>query len=216
MILPASLRALLIGLYLAVPLSGAAQAQDVAPLRASFGPDQDHPYHLGTGDKVRIIVYGEDDLSGEFQVDENGNISVPMIGETRASGLTGSQLEQQIQTKFADGYLNDPRVSVQVTQYRPFYIIGQVNKPGEYPYVNEMAAPNAVALAGGYTDHADDSDIYVHRYGETAERELPADATTHIYPGDVIRVSKSRFWTVMDAVAPIAGAAAPFAYNTHL
>jgi polysaccharide export outer membrane protein len=178
-------------------------------------PDAGQSYRLGTGDKVRVIVYGEDDLSGEFQVDENGNISVPMIGETRASGLTGSQLEQQIQAKFADGYLNDPRVSVQVTQYRPFYIIGQVNKPGEYPYVNDMTAPNAIALAGGYTDHAEDAKIYVRRYGENQERELAADATTRIYPGDVIRVSKSKFWVVMDAVVPVAGAVSPFAYSTH-
>ncbi len=223
MTVPGFVRVFLIGLCLVVPLAGAARAhdapalrtQDPVPLRASFTPEQDRPYRLGTGDKVRVIVYGEDDLSGEFQVDENGNISVPMIGAVHASGLTGSALEQAIQAKFADGYLNDPRVSVQVTQYRPFYIIGQVNKPGEYPYVNDMMAPNAIALAGGYTDHADDADLYVRHDGETREAEMPADATTRIYPGDVIRVSKSNFWTVMDAVAPIAGAAAPFAYNTR-
>jgi protein involved in polysaccharide export with SLBB domain len=218
------LRAILLGLCLAAPLAAAAQeaaplrssyGQDAAPLRASYGADQDRPYRLGTGDKVRVIVYGEDDLSGEFQVDENGNISVPMIGDVRAANLASPELEREIQAKFADGYLNDPRVSVEVTQYRPFYIIGQVNKPGQYPYVNDMTAPNAVALAGGYTDHADDAKIFVRRLGETQETQVAADATTHIYPGDVIRVSKSNFWTVMDAVAPIAGAAAPFAYNTH-
>jgi polysaccharide export outer membrane protein len=226
MTLPISVRTLLIGLCLAVPLCAGAQAQNAAPLRASYSepapstrlavpPDAGQSYHLGTGDKVRVIVYGEDDLSGEFQVDENGNISLPMIGETRASGLTGSQLEQQVQAKFADGYLNDPRVSVQVTQYRPFYIIGQINKPGEYPYVNDMTAPNAIALAGGYTDHADDADIYVRRYGDMHEVEVPADATTRIYPGDVIRVSKSKFWAVMDAVVPVASAVSPFAYSTR-
>jgi polysaccharide export outer membrane protein len=226
MTLPGSFRAVLIGLCLAAPLAGAAWAQDAprlrpsqgqaaVPLRAAYAPEQDRPYLLGTGDKVRVIVYGEDDLSGEFQVDENGNISVPMIGETRAAGLTGSALEQAIQAKFADGYLNDPRVSVQVTQYRPFYIIGQINKPGEYSYVNDMTAPNAIALAGGYTDHADDADIYVRHYGETREAEVPADATTHILPGDVIRVTKSNFWVVMDAVVPVAGAVSPFAYSTH-
>ena len=216
--------ALLLGLCLtapvaaqnAPPLRQQEPVPQTTPLRASYTPETDRPYHLGTGDKVRVLVYGEDDLSGEFQVDENGNISVPMIGETHASGLTGSALEQAIQTKFADGYLNDPRVSVQVTQYRPFYIIGQVNKPGEYSYVNAMAAPNAIALAGGYSDHADDSELYIRRYGETAEHEYPADATTRIFPGDVIRVTKSNFWTVMDAVAPVASAVSPFAYNSHL
>ncbi|HEY1837772.1 MAG TPA: polysaccharide biosynthesis/export family protein [Rhizomicrobium sp.] len=215
MTLPKSARAVLFGLCLAAPLLGAAQAQDTPALRASYMPEQDHPYHLGTGDKVRVIVYGEDDLSGEFQVDENGDISLPMIGETRASGLTGSQLEQRIQATFADGYLNDPRVSVQVTQYRPFYILGQVNRPGQYQYVNGMTAPNAIALAGGYTDHADDSDIYVRRDGDTHEAELPAGTGTQIYPGDVIRVTKSDFWTVMDAAEPLASALSPFAYSTH-
>jgi polysaccharide export outer membrane protein len=224
MTLPGSFRAVLIGLCLVLPMATHAQdavplrpsqGQDAAPLRASYSPEQDRPYLLGTGDKVRVIVYGEDDLSGEFQVDENGNISVPMIGQVRAANLTGSALEQAIQARFADGYLNDPRVSVQVTQYRPFYIIGQINKPGEYSYVNEMTAPNAIALAGGYTDHADDAEIYVRRYGETREAELPADTRTRIYPGDVIRVSKSNFWTVMDAVVPVASAVSPFAYSTH-
>jgi polysaccharide export outer membrane protein len=224
MTLPGSFYAALIGLCLVVPLAGAAWAQDAAPLRpsqgqvaaplrASYAPEQDRPYLLGTGDKVRVIVYGEDDLSGEFQVDENGNISVPMIGQVHATGLTGSALEQSIQAKFADGYLNDPRISVQVTQYRPFYIIGQINKPGEYAYVNDMTAPNAIALAGGYTDHADDANLYVRRYGDTREVEVPADATTHIFPGDVIRVTKSNFWVVMDAVVPVASAVSPFAYD---
>jgi polysaccharide export outer membrane protein len=225
MALPLSLRALLLGLCLTAPAAaqnapalraGDAAAPAAVPLRASYTPETDRPYRLGTGDKVRIIVYGEDDLSGEFQVDENGNISVPMIGQLRATGLTGPALEQAIQARFADGYLNDPRVSVQVTQYRPFYIIGQVNKPGEYSYVNDMAAPNAIALAGGYSDHADDSDLYIRRYGETQEHEYPADATTRVFPGDVIRVTKINFWTVMDAVVPVASAVSPFAYNSHL
>jgi protein involved in polysaccharide export with SLBB domain len=206
-------RAVFTALCLAISLCASANAQDALPLRASYGAEMS--YHLGTGDKIRVIVYGEDDLSGEFQVDENGDISVPMIGQIRASGLTGPQLEASIQTALADGYLNDPHVSVQVTQYRPFYIIGQVNRPGQYPYVTGMTALNAVALAGGYTDHAEDSDIYVRRYGENRERELPANATTRIYPGDVVRVPESTFWTVMSALDPIASTAAPFAYATH-
>ena len=86
-------------------------------------------------------------------------------------------------------YLKDPRVSVEVTNYRPFYIIGEVNKPGEYPYVNDMSVLNAVALAGGYTFRADNSSVYIRRNGELKETHYPADLTTKVVPGDIIRVA---------------------------
>jgi hypothetical protein len=119
----------------------------------------------------------------------------------------------QITNKLADGYVNNPKVSVEITTYRPFYVIGQVNKPGEYPFVNGMTVLNAVALAGGYTEQADDADVYVRRNG-TAEggSEVPADQTTQIYPGDVVRVSQTTFWKVVTVLSPIAQAGAPLAY----
>ena len=95
--------------------------------------------------------------------------------------------------KLAAGYLINPRVSAEVTAYRPFFIIGEVNKPGQYPYVNAMNVVTAVALAGGYTYRADDSDVYVRRDGTTREVEKPADASTKIYPGDIIRVTERFF-----------------------
>lgn len=202
-----------------VPASAQSEAYaQPASLRAeSAAYDRDGAsagtnYHLGTGDQIRVIVYNEDDLGGQFTLDGNGVISLPLIGQVRASGLSVTDLETQITAKLADGYVNDPRVSVEITQYRPFYVIGQVGKPGEYAYVNGMTVLNAIALAGGYTDQADDSDVYVRRNGTAKEAEVPADQTTHIYPGDVVRVTRSTFWSVMSVLAPVGQIAAPLAY----
>jgi polysaccharide export outer membrane protein len=193
-----------------------ALAQSAEPMRmADVAPDMvagAGNYHLGTGDQIRVIVYGEDDLGGQFTVDGNGFVSLPLIGQVKASGFAASDLETEITNKLADGYVNNPKVSVEVTTYRPFYVIGQVNKPGEYPFVNDMTVLNAVALAGGYTEQADDADVYVRRNGTAREIEVPADQTTHIYPGDVVRVSQTTFWKVVNVLSPIAQAGAPVAY----
>ena len=207
----------------AVSLATAATAQTSEELRAQPAAyqrdDLDNGYRLGTGDQIRVTVYGEDDLSGQFTVDGNGYVSLPLIGQIKAGGASASDLESQITAKLADGYLNDPRVSIEITTYRPFYVLGQVNKPGEYAYVNGMTILNAVALAGGYTDQADDTNVYVRRNGTTKEVEVPADQTTHINPGDVVRVSRTTFWSVVSVVTPIimpaAQIATPAAYLAH-
>jgi protein involved in polysaccharide export with SLBB domain len=181
---------------------------DVAPDMVQGGNN----YHLGTGDQIRVIVYGEDDLGGQFTVDGNGFVSLPLIGQVKVSGFAAPDLEIAITNKLADGYVNNPKVSVEVTTYRPFYVIGQVNKPGEYPYVNGMTVLNAVALAGGYTTQADDEDVYVRRNGTAKEQQVPADQTTQIYPGDVVRVTQTTYWKVVTVLSPIAQVAAPLAY----
>ena len=150
-------------------------------------------YRLGTGDKVRIIVFGEDNLGGEYVVDGGGFIRLPLLGQLKAAGLSLSEFEQQMVTLLKDGYLVDPRVSVEVTNYRPFYIMGEVNKPGEYPYVSDMSVLNAIALAGGYTYRANQSSVYIRRNGETTEQAVPADQNSKINPGDIIRV-RERFF----------------------
>jgi polysaccharide export outer membrane protein len=169
------------------------------------GTPRNGPYRLGTGDKVRVTVFGEDDLSGEFQVDGSGFVALPLIGTVKAQDLTSDQLAAVITDRLQDGYLIAPRVTVAVSTYRPFYIIGQVNKPGEYPYVNDMSALNAVALAGGYTDAANETSIYVRSVGDTDEHSEPADSTTQIHPGDVVRVPKSAFAAVVQVLGPLAG-----------
>ncbi|MGH6878134.1 MAG: polysaccharide biosynthesis/export family protein [Rhizomicrobium sp.] len=192
--------------FCAALTAGAARA---APLDVSLrldeaqGPSSAAAYRLGTGDKVRVIVFGEDDLGGEFQIDEGGFVRLPLIGQLKASGLSARELETRIAAALADGYLNEPRVSVEVTDYRPFYIIGEVNKPGQYPYVNAMTAPDAIALAGGYTVKASDSSIYVRRAGEKDEERVPADATTTIHPGDVVRVPPTAFWAAVTWAGPL-------------
>jgi polysaccharide biosynthesis/export protein len=173
----------------------------VASADAYSGAD----YRLGVGDKIRVIVYDEADLSGDFQVDATGNVRLPMIGEVRAGGLTAHDLEASIGQALGNGYLNDPRVSVEVTTYRPFYVIGEVLKPGEYPYANGMTTSSAVALAGGFTSKAVESVIYVRHEGENKERRLAATDTALILPGDVVRIDSTAFWDVMDVLSPLAG-----------
>jgi protein involved in polysaccharide export with SLBB domain len=151
-------------------------------------------YNLDVGDKVKVTVYGEDDLSGEFQVDGAGNVDMPMIREVHAAGLTTKQFARVVQDKLQDGhFLVNPRVSAEVTNYRPFTILGEVNKPGEYPYENGMSVLNAVALAGGWTYRADEQTVYVRRKGATHESAVSADDKTLVNPGDTIRVTERIF-----------------------
>lgn len=159
----------------------------------NVGP-QDENYKLGSGDKLRMIVYGENDLGGEYLVDGAGDVQLPLLGQVKASGMTIHDFEGAVGAKFvSEGYLKDPRVSVEVENYRPFYIMGEVRAPGQYPYVNGMNALNAVALAGGYTYRADDLTVYVRRNGSSKEEKDPADQTTKIRPGDIIRVDERIF-----------------------
>ena len=109
-----------------------------------FGADAN--YHLGTGDQIRVIVYGEDDLGGQFTVDGNGFVSLPLIGQVKASGFAAPDLEVQIVNKLADGYVNNPKVSVEITSYRPFYVIGQVNKPEAFQNPQVSAERASVQL----------------------------------------------------------------------
>ncbi len=165
-------------------------------------------YQLGPGDKIRVTVFGESDLSGEYQVDGSGMVRLPLIGTLRATGYTAPGLEQGIASALANGYLKYPRVNVEIATYRPFYIIGAVNRPGQYPYVDNMNALNAVALAGGFTDQAVQSTLYVRHEGSTEEQAVETGNLTHIVPGDVIRVKTSLFWEAMNLFSPIAGPAA--------
>jgi polysaccharide export outer membrane protein len=150
-------------------------------------------YRLGAGDKLRVIVFGEEDLSGEFVVDGSGYIRLPLVGQVQAANRTVYEFERDVETKLKDGYLKAPRVSAEVMNYRPFYIIGEVGKPGEYPYVNGMSVLNAVALAGGYTYRANERSVYLRRYGDSREQSVPADETTKVYPGDIVRVVERFF-----------------------
>ena len=160
-------------------------------------------------------MFGETDLSGEYQVDGSGLVRLPLIGSVRASGYTAPGLEQSITSALGSGYLKSPRVNVEITVYRPFYIIGAVNKPGQYPYVDNMSALNAVALAGGFTDQAVQSTLYVRHEGSIKEEEVETNKLTRLMPGDVIRVKTTLFWDAMNLFSPVAGPAAIAAAALH-
>ena len=186
------------------------KAASPAPVRQASAAPPEHVtvtgyrgYELGAGDKVHVTVYGEADLTGDFEVSGSGRIAFPLIGDVRAAGLTAPALGDALSAKLGHGYLLDPRVSVEVVTYRPFYIVGQVAKPGSYPYTDGMSAMNAIALAGGFTPRASESYVYVRHEGETKEQRLAADAGTAIEPGDVVRVSESGFWSVMGVLQPV-------------
>ncbi|MDH3510615.1 MAG: polysaccharide export protein [Gammaproteobacteria bacterium] len=150
-------------------------------------------YRLAPGDTVRVIVYGHEDLSGEFEVDGAGRISLPLIRDVDAEGRSLQELEEIITAKLSPDYLKEPRVSTEVLNYRPFYIIGEVSEPGSYPYVNGMTIINAVAVAGGFTYRARKSRIRIVRESDAGTVELEASNDTAVMPGDVIEVPERFF-----------------------
>jgi polysaccharide export outer membrane protein len=155
-------------------------------------PDSSLDYSLGSGDKLRIIVFGEDDLSGEFDVTGSGKVSLPLIGQVQASGMTLDEFEGEIRDKLKQGYLTNPKVSVEVLNYRPFYIIGEVDKPGQYPYTSGMNVINAVAVAGGFTYRAKQDEVYITRDSDE-EKAYAADQTVKVLPGDIVRIPERFF-----------------------
>jgi protein involved in polysaccharide export with SLBB domain len=188
---------------------GTQMAADPAAYYAasSNGQGGAYGYTLGPGDKIRVSVFGEEDLSGEYQIDSSGMVRLPLVGTIRAAGFTSPSLENAIAGALAQGYLKSPKVNVEISTYRPFYIIGAVNRPGEYPYVANMSALNAVAFGGGFTDAARTSTVFVRHEGSTNEVEVPATQIVMIRPGDVVRVKNTLFWDAMTVFSPLAGPA---------
>lgn len=150
-------------------------------------------YRLGAADKVRILIFDEPSLSGEFLVNANGKLSLPLIGEVQAAGVTTTTLATTIQQKLADGYLLEPRVSIDVLTFRPFYILGEVNKPGKYPYSSGLTVLNAVATAEGFTYRANKKSVIVKHVGETEEETVPLSSDLRVRPGDTIRIRERLF-----------------------
>ncbi|MFN4282159.1 MAG: polysaccharide biosynthesis/export family protein [Alphaproteobacteria bacterium] len=165
-----------------------ARAQGLPP-GVMPGASIEASYILGPGDRVRVIVFNETDLSGDFDVDGRGQISVPLIGEIQAGGGTVRQVERTIEEKLREGFLRDPKVSAQVIGYRPFFILGEVRAPGSYPYVNGMTIVSAVAIAGGYTPRANRREVVIIRAG----REVKATEETVVLPGDTVRINERFF-----------------------
>jgi len=150
-------------------------------------------YQLGAGDKLRVTVFGEPTLTGEFTVGGNGEVSLPLIGDISAENATVSEFRDRVVASLKDGYLVDPRVSVEVLTYRPFYVLGEVTKPGEYPYTNGLTVLNAVATAGGFTYRANTRRVFIKHQREVAEREYPLTVATPVAPGDTVRIGERFF-----------------------
>ena len=150
-------------------------------------------YRLGPGDKLRIIVFGENELSGEFFVDDSGAIDLPLIGDVAATGATIGEFENRVVARFKDGYLRDPKVSIEVLNYRPFFIIGEVRNGGEYPYKSGLTIQDAVAMAGGFSYRANQKTVYIRRAGENDEQGFDATQRVPIYPGDNVRIPERFF-----------------------
>ncbi|HKX78256.1 MAG TPA: polysaccharide biosynthesis/export family protein [Novosphingobium sp.] len=150
-------------------------------------------YQLGVGDGIQIRIYNEDGLSGEFMVQADGTISLPLIGKVTAVGTTPNELGAELERRYAEGYLRMPNVRVQVRQYRPVYVLGEVSKAGQYPYVPGMTAMSAIATASGYSPRANRKVILIK--GANSEAELPYRVTPElrIFPGDTIRVDERFF-----------------------
>jgi polysaccharide export outer membrane protein len=155
--------------------------------------DDGKGYTLGAGDKLRITVYNEPDLSGEFEVSGQGSISVPLLGQVQVMGKTTAEAQAILTQKYGKDYLVNPSVSIEVLNYRPFFIIGEVNHPGSYPYVNGMTVINAVALAGGYTPRADHDGIKIKHSNQTTQQQQSAKEDSTVQPGDVIEIAERFF-----------------------
>ncbi len=150
-------------------------------------------YLLAPDDKLRITVYGEEKLTGEFMVGSDGNIAFPLVGAISAAGLTLADLQAKIVNDLGTAYLNNPRVSVDILEYRPIYVLGEVNKAGQFPYKVGMTVNAAVATAGGFSYRANQKIVAVQHYDQASEKRYQLTSDILVRPGDTIRILERFF-----------------------
>ena len=149
---------------------------------------------LGPNDRLRITVFGQPTLTGEYTLDGNGVLAFPLIGNVPASGSTTSELQQKIAAKLNPEYLINPSVSAEIVTRRPFYVVGEVQKPGNYPYVSDITAVNAIAMAGGFTRRARKNDFYIRRLDKDGKMvRIEVNAGTVLQAGDTLEVRERIF-----------------------
>lgn len=188
----------LLALYLGI---SAANAQELALQKNAIRHlDDSEPtlvrssYRLGAGDVVSIRVFGEDDLSREkVKLTDAGTVPYPVLGELHVLGMTVGDLEQLITNGLKGRYLVNPRVSVLIDEYRPFYVNGMVEKPGAYPYKPGLTVRKAASLAGGFKERASSEKMYVIREGDRSQKPMKVELNTLIGPGDILTVEESFF-----------------------
>ena len=183
---------LLTALFCSMPLFAEENSQEL-------GQNQPIPsavnevYKLGSGDVIKITVFKQEELSGEYTINGAGQIALPLIGDVNTKDLTVKQVEEAIANKLKPDYLLNPRVNVQVLNYRPFYILGEVKAPKSYPYVDGMTYLNAVAIAGGFTYRAKEDHVMVIRMNDPKKNEIRLNMDEKVMPGDVIHVEERFF-----------------------
>src|SRR5579871_856444 len=150
-------------------------------------------YTLDAGDKLRVVVYGQDGLTNSYSVDAGGNITMPLIGAVVARGRTPAEVAQAIAARLREGYIREPYVAAEVEQYRPFFILGEVAAPGQYPYVPNMTAESAVAIAGGYTPRAKKSQFKLTRRNEAGAVTAVVPPNISLQPGDTVVIGERWF-----------------------
>lgn len=152
-------------------------------------------YRLGSGDQLRITFFGKhvEDLSGEYEIDGAGLVPMPLVGNLRVGGATLAEAEKTIKDAYQPDYVLNPRISIQVLNYRPFYIMGQVNAPGSYSYVNGITVLEAVVIAGGFTKRAKESRMQIIRGTDPSREKQDATPETVVLPGDVIEIPQRYF-----------------------
>lgn len=189
MILP-FMAGLLAMLVLAACASSPVQSErDSEPLQVRETVE----YRLGNGDELRVQVFGEPELSGPYTVDGTGAISMGLIGSVNVAGMTIPEFQSEIERQLGAGYLINPQVSAEVTSFRPYFILGEVNRPDQYQYSSGLTVLNAVAAAGGFTYRANERTVFITSQGANEEREVALTPTTPIRPGDRIRIGERIF-----------------------
>lgn len=181
---------LMIGLCLLTTACGTGAPPVSEAERKALEAQAAAPPTLQAGEKIHITVYGEPTLSGDFQIDPSGFVSLPLAGTVKAAGLNQQQFEQALTAKYAGGYLKDPKITVGIAEFRPFYIVGEVEKPGAYPYTGGLTVLSAIAIAGGTTYRANQSKVLIQHSGEDKMLEYNTDAPIPILPGDIIQIPR--------------------------
>ncbi len=172
----------------AVPANAAIPANVANAYAATEGP-----YRLDAGDKLRIVVFGQEGLTNTYAVDAGGSITMPLIGGVHAKGLSPAELAGVITARLKHGYIREPYVAVEIEAYRPFFILGEVTAPGQYPYVPNMTAESAVAIAGGFTPRAQRQDVKLTRTYPAGPVTTTVPLATMLKPGDTILVGERWF-----------------------
>lgn len=180
------------------PWRAAVSGGAVSALRNSYAAAPvpvayDTAYRLDAGDKLRVVVYGQEGLTNTYAIDAGGSITMPLIGAVAARGRTPARLAAEISAKLRSGYIRDPSVAVEVEAYRPFFILGEVAAPGQYPYVPNMSVESAVAIAGGFSPRARRDSVTLTHTDASGPMRIVVPLGTALHPGDTVLVGERWF-----------------------